>query len=38
MNDLMGTLTATYGVTVKASDLNLADNLDGTCVWTTLEE
>ncbi len=38
MNDLTGNLNVAPGVTAKASDLSLADTVNGTYVWTHLEE
>jgi hypothetical protein len=38
LNDLTGTITMASGLTAKAANLSLTDSVEGTYVWTRLEE
>ncbi len=38
LNDLTGTITIASGILAKVGDLSLMDSVDGTYVWTHLEE
>jgi hypothetical protein len=38
LNDLTGTITVASGLTAKVADLSLTDSVEGTYVWTHLEE
>jgi hypothetical protein len=38
LNDLTGTITAALGIAAKVGDLSLMDNVEGTYLWTHLEE
>ncbi len=38
LNDLTGTITVASGIAAKVGDLSLMDNVEGTYVWTHLEE
>ncbi len=38
LNNLTGTITMASGLTTKVADLSLTDSVEGTYVWTHLEE
>ncbi len=38
LNDLTGTITMASGISAKVGDLSLTDSVEGTYVWTHLEE